>query len=216
MSGKFAAAIEGIAIRSAGNGGPTQADLLEAIVAGHDESVETAAALEKKTEETAAELATQLARIVSHLESEAGHTTKAIGRLSEQVGGRAEAIEAAKREVIAEIESRESWPVLDRVAAELRQCIEEHLRAAPRRSTDPETADWFAHRGGAAPEETADRRTLTEVLLGYNALKWAVRAVIAALIVFGVTYWADSCSRANYWGSEPPIVAPTPTPTSAP
>jgi hypothetical protein len=74
MTDLFNKAIEAIALRSVQNGGPTPADLLEAMIAGHDETIETAAVLAAKTEQAAAVLALELKRIVAHLESEAGTT----------------------------------------------------------------------------------------------------------------------------------------------
>ena len=103
-------------------------------------------------------------------------------------------------------------------AEEQRQCQEEHLREfhvrEPRRATDLPGEDWR----DPSPLPDADKRTLTEALLSYSAAKWAVRGIIAALIVFGVSYGADSCSRHAYWSATPPevVVTAAPTPTATP
>ena len=60
MSGPFRKAIDEIAIRAAANGGPTEQDLLEAIIAGHEEAEIVAETLRKENKEKAEFLAAEL------------------------------------------------------------------------------------------------------------------------------------------------------------
>jgi hypothetical protein len=60
MTGPFRKAIDEIAIRAAANGGPTEQDLLEAIIAGHDEAEMVAEVLRKENKEKAEFLAAEL------------------------------------------------------------------------------------------------------------------------------------------------------------
>jgi hypothetical protein len=60
MTGPFRKAIDEIAIRAAANGGPTEQDLLEAIIAGHEEAEVVAEILRKENKEKAEFLAAEL------------------------------------------------------------------------------------------------------------------------------------------------------------
>jgi hypothetical protein len=79
----------------------------------------------------------------------------------------------------------------------------------PRRHDDPENTDYRL----AEPEQDPN---LFEMLLGYKMLRRVVIVVSMALLVWGVSYWADSCSRAHYWGNEPPAIVASPQATEAP
>jgi len=144
MSDAFDQAMADIAIKSAKNGGPTTQDVLVALKAGHDAAIETAAALEAKTEQTAATLAGQLSRIVSHLESESAHTTNAIRELTAQVNEHCTDTTAAiadltaKREKVVAVQV----PRIDRLEREVEglDCIKFPRKA--HRVNDPDDADY--------------------------------------------------------------------------
>ncbi len=76
MSDAFDKAAQTILRAGEENGGLTNRNLFDLIVAGHEEAVVTAAALEKKTEECYQDNRTALGRIASHLDSEAGTITR--------------------------------------------------------------------------------------------------------------------------------------------
>lgn len=219
MSGGFDKATQKILREADANGGLTTRSLFDVLVAGHDEAVETAAtladevneqrrvlreALEKVTAQLIAyndkldgkldahieEDRKQLARIVAHLESEAGRTEVSLDKFSQQVAGRAEAIDAAKKEVLTEVETRYERKRL--------------LGAEPRRATDPPDVDFTSKA--------------TEMWYSYRLVRWA--AVITIVIGLGwlLPYWANSCAteKANQTNEiqyVPRSITPTPSAT---
>ena len=198
MTNDFNKATQKILREADANGGLTTRSLFDVLVAGHDEAVETAATLAAEVneqrrvlrealEKVAIQLVTyndkldgkldahieedrkQLARIVSHLESEARRTEVSLDKFSQQVSGRAEAIDAAKKEVLTE--------------AEIRYERKRLLGAEPRRATDPPDVDFSSKA--------------TEMWYSYRLVRWA--AVITIVIGLGwlLPYWADSCASKN-------------------
>ena len=179
MSGKFNETTRRLLRDSEANGGLDNRALFDLMVAGHEEGIDAAAKLATETKDTAAALAAALAatlaedrkalaRIASHLESEAGSINRAI----------------------------------------LAHCSDANAhRRAPRRVDDPPEYDY-----GGIPQSPAEDEQMGDMRRAWRFGRWVVMALAVASIAFGLSYWADSCSRQQYWGPAAPIVA-TPTPT---
>jgi len=172
MTDDFALVHQAITLKAAKNGGPSPGDILDLMFASHNDAEKRDAALE-----------TELKRIVSHLGSESEHTAVAIRELAMKVGGRAEAIDKAKAEVIREVESRDSWPVLDRVVAETRAAIADICRRAPRRATDPPEYDYSGVvMGRYAPPEDEDRE-MGDIRRVWRTTTWLGKTIVGAVVV---------------------------------
>jgi hypothetical protein len=143
-------------------------------------------------------------------------TMDAIADIRGIVGGREEAIEAAKREVIAEVEKRERWPVLDKACEDLRASIAEIAARQPRRENDPPSVDFRTYAAPRPAGDQPENRTMQEIFLGWRFSKWLVGLVLVGVIGWALPFWADSCSRAQYWGKTAPTIAVTATPTPSP
>jgi len=108
-------------------------------------------------------------------------TMASIANLTTIVGGRAEAIERAKAEVITEIESREHWPVLDKAIAEMCAKLD---ACSPRRTTDAEGADWTGKRPRLMP--TGEDEELGDMRRGWRVGRWILIAVLVPLFMLVV------------------------------
>ena len=173
MTGKFNETTRRLLRDSEVNGGLDNRALFDLMVAGHEEGLDTAAKMATETKDAAATLAAtlaedrkQLARIASHLESEAGSINRAI----------------------------------------LAHCsdVNAHQRA-PRSADDPPEYD---HSG--IPRQPQEDEQMGDMRRAWRFGRWVVMALAVASMAFGLSYWADSCSRAQYWGPSAPITA-TPT-----
>jgi hypothetical protein len=182
MSDAFDRKMQAIATRAAANGGPSPQDLLEAMSAGHEAAQEAAAELATELAKERNDVALQLGRISSHLESEAGHIDAAL---------RAHFKEAASRdERLLKLElAASACPAL--VATAKRDVIDEHkafhkeylatLTAVPvlgleRRKTD-------------APGESYEdaRRTYLMWVVG-SKVGYVALAVLVAILVMAGNY----------------------------
>lgn len=81
-------------------------------------------------------------------------------------------------------------------------------RRAPRRVDDPSEYDF-----SGIPQQPQEDEQMGDIRRAWRFGRWVVMALAAASMAFGLSYWADSCARAHYWGNEPPIIA-TPSPTA--
>jgi hypothetical protein len=99
-----------------------------------------------------------------------------IAKLHDLVGGRTEAIEKAKAEVMHEVETRESWPVLDAALEKL--CAEFESRE-PRRAGDQDDADWTGERGAGRMESAAEAESSRQ--------RFTKEQIVSAVIIFLAT-----------------------------
>jgi len=180
MTGKFNETTRRLLRDSEVNGGLDNRALFDLMVAGHEEGIDAAAELATETKDTAAALAAALAatlaedrkalaRIASHLESEAGSINRAI----------------------------------------LAHCSDANAhRREPRRVDDSPEYDY-----SGTPRQPQEDEQMGDIRRAWRFGRWVVMALAVASMAFGISYWADSCSRMHYWGNEPPIIA-TPSPTA--
>lgn len=204
MTDNFEKAKDDILKRTAGNGGPGPMDLLVAmgaLAADHDND----------HEESMGAMATLIDRLDTH-QVEANVRDAEIADIQEwrrrSAEGCQERIEAIVRPLIDAGHERVHQHHLD-----IHQL---HLDAShggtERRKDDPPDVDFVEKR--APVLASADDHTVWEMLLGYSIAKRILWLVVGALIVFAISYGADSCSRANYWGSGPPAIVVSPSPTA--
>jgi hypothetical protein len=93
------------------------------------------------------------------------------------------------------------------------------------RETDPMTSDHmkerelFLERPVALMQKEEEKQHFLLWFFASNIGK-VVMALIAGIMLWGVTFWADNCSREQYWGDTPPAIVvtttPQPMPTSTP
>jgi hypothetical protein len=125
------------------------------------------------------------------------------------VGGRAEAIEKAKLEIMHEVETREHWPVLDAAIEKL--CAQ---MSAPRRQYDPSSADFSSRRGSRNTADPVDApvidRSLQDIITGWRFSKWILGIIFVAVVGWGLPFWADSCAQ-RVTHEPAPTVTVTPT-----
>ena len=86
----------------------------------------------------------------------------------------------------------------------------------PRRMEDPPDSEFTERRESAFP--TGDQRSVFEMILGWNIVKWLVALAVGAVIVWGVSYWASSCAAQKveedfiHSGGEVHLIVPSPSP----
>lgn len=204
LTDNFERAKDDILKRTAGNGGPGPMDLLVAmgaLAADHDND----------HEESMSALSKLMERLDVH-QVEANVRDVEIADIQEwrrrSAEGCQERIEAIVKPLI-----EKSHDAVHQRHMDVHQL---HLDAshggAERRKDDPPDIDFVDRR---APIFTsAEDRTVWEMLLGYSVVKRILWLVVGALIVFAISYGADSCSRTHYWGSEPPAIVASPSPTA--
>jgi hypothetical protein len=157
VSDRFDRAMADIAIKSSKNGGPQIQDVLTALRASHDDSIEVAE------------------RLSVTVESVADALHQEVLEAAEQ---RAVDINAAARLVRGELqEYREAQAA--RCTAEHKKLLDVALSQppfarAPRRKTDPDVEDWGNAMGDA---------DLSELRLWWHYLKWVVVAIGGAFLV---------------------------------
>jgi hypothetical protein len=189
-SSAFEQAMQEIARRKHDNGGVTTDDLLVAIIAANDDRREATADTDKRLLNLTERFELHIADkpIVSATEAVLEYTHE------DERDRKALAVELAayKQQVKAAV---------DAVAVELTAYRIDKGRE-PRRCGDPPDKDY-----------RAETEVEGDMQRAWRVGKWAVMVLCVALVSFGLSYWADSCSRAQYWGPGAPITA-TPTPTA--
>jgi hypothetical protein len=163
MTDDFALVHQAITLKAAKNGGPSPGDILDLMFASHNDAERRDAALATEVRANRTELRASVAE------------------LTRAVGGRAEAIELAKNEVMTAVEQRASWPVLDRVVAEIRQSIADICRRAPRRASDPPEYDYSGIvMGRYAPPEDEQ---MGDIRRAWRTTTWLGKAIVGAVVV---------------------------------
>jgi hypothetical protein len=192
---KFQKAIDQIALNAAKNGGPTIEDLLTAIIAGHDEAVETAEVLRLETAEKATMLAKELR--LQHKESlDAITANKALveKHLHEDINMTKAEFEQFIGGFTKKHEDR------DAICAELHKEVKvmkencDRLHAASpvsargRPLDDPSDSQFLEHRESAFDQDIEDVRRLSKT----------TKRIIIAVLIAGAIFWLDILSR---WAS---------------
>ena len=200
MSGSaFETCMQDIARRKKDNGGPSLEDVLNAVIAANDDRREATADTDKR-------LLNLSERLELHLADKPSQTAtqSLLEHERESVADRRElAIELAayKQQVKAAV---------DAVAVEL-VAYRANADREPRRKSDPPDVNSTTPDVNYRPAATEMEGDMQRA---WRVGRWFVMALVVASMAFGLSYWADSCSRTNYWGPAAPIMAtPAPTPT---
>lgn len=197
LTDNFERAKDDILKRTAGNGGPGPMDLLVAmgaLAADHDND----------HEESMSALSKLMERLDVH-QVEANVRDVEIADIQEW---RRRSAEGCQERIEAIVK-----PLIERSHDIVHQRhLDEAHGGKERRQTDPPDSDFVERRESVY--STAEDRTVWEMLLGYSIAKRIVWLVVGALIVFAISYGADSCSRAHYWGNDPPAIVASPSPTA--
>ena len=194
MSGSaFERCMQELARHKKDNGGTTTDDLLSAIIAANDDRREATADTDRR-------LLGLTERFDLHI------ADKPIQNATEAILEYTQEDVTNRRAIAAELASykQQVKDAVDAVALELGEYRIDKGREARRRG-DPPGVDY---RG-------TDTEMQGDMQRAWRVGRWFVMVACVALLSFGLSYWADSCSRAQYWGSESPIVA-TPTPGVTP
>ena len=193
MSGSaFERCMQELARNKKDNGGTTTDDLLSAIIAANDDRREATADTDKR-------LLNLTERFEVHI------ADRPIQTVTDSILNHEKASAADRRELAVELAAYKAQikAAVDAVAVELTEYRSGGGRAARRRDDPPEV-----NYAAKEDEQLGDMRRF------WRVGRWAVMVACVALLSFGLSYWADACSRTNYWGAEPPITA-TPAPTQA-
>jgi len=231
MTDHFEKAMADIAINSAANGGPTIQDVLTALVAKNEDDDDRAEVLRKEAREAkgiAADLARAAVKEGATLAAMNDEDHKHIISILDVhlVQADSRDVRIAKLEAYKEDSERTCEGRVKKLISEEHKLVHDqhmnelHPMAAQQKGlsplgrdyADPSDAQFTEHRESAFPED----RNLWEMLLGYSVLKRVIWLVVGALIVFGLSYGADSCSRSHYWGPEAPAIVASPQATEAP
>ena len=185
MSSAFERALEGIAKDRTANGGPSLDNLLDAIIAANDDRREATADTDK--------------RLLNLSEAFHAHVSdKPIQNVTEAILDY----------------TREDTSDRQRLAEEL-VAYKQQIKAA----VDAVAIDLSEYRGSfksprRAKAEDGEAQIEGDMQRAWRVGKWVIMVACVALLTYGVSFWADSCSRAKYWGATAPtITVTTPAPT---
>jgi hypothetical protein len=223
MTDNFEKAMQDIALNSAANGGPTIQDVLTAMVAGNLDAEHTADKLHTETLKLAEILRSEISTLEKNRTREAERRHKETMNILS-----AHCAEADFRDT--EIHELQEWRrnsaescqrrIEKIVKAEHKICHDEHLAEShaneKRRFDDPVETDFLALREKPSKEFDLGLpiQQLRDMTTGWRVLRWLIVVLAGALLVWGMTFWADSCSRKQYWGDTPPTLVETPSPSS--
>jgi hypothetical protein len=237
ISDNFEKAMQKIAINTAENGGPTIQDVLTALVAKNEDDDERAERLRKEAMEAkhiastlASVAAATAATLASDNESDHRVIIKTLDTHIVQASdffGRVVKLEAYKDDSQRTCEGRvkklineEHKLVHAEYVKELnasKPAPEKNMSPLGRDYNDPADSQFLEHRESAF---TGSDQSLREIIVGWRFSKWILGLVIIAVVGWVLPFWADSCSRSEYWGKTPPTivktVAPSPAPTISP
>lgn len=201
------------------NGDPvTPHDVIELVLAVDDDSCERSNRIEDKLDRHIDNDSAALQKIVTHLDSET-------------------------EEIKADMLQHKQWTdrePLPRIA-KLEQRV--NLLFAPRRATDPAATDFTEKRsdlicasseelldgkhierrmGASAPQTSATSvgnvfaREIQDMTTTWRVVRWLVVIAAGAMIVWGMTYWADSCASQQAEKNADHVDVPvTPSPSSS-
>lgn len=213
-SDHFEKAIQSILLRSEKNGGPTLDDLLTAMIASNDDLDEAQVELQKLIEtnhkETRRLASRNYALIEKHLVEDINMNKEEFEIFIEGFNKKHEARDKRLDELEVKFEKKldvalESAVLAER--AEHRDFHQEHLdtlHGEEQRPLDNVAAAF------ALPDVVKD------MTVGWRLGRWLVALVLVAVIGWALPFWADSCSRQQYWGEDPPAIVASPTPTQSP
>jgi hypothetical protein len=185
---KFNKCMQAIAVKSAKNGGPELQDVLTALCASHEDSIDATLKLSGEIRE-------------NRVRNEESHI-----HLSGMLSAHAAEDKDRAAVIAAELVDHRSRQAAE-CAARHRELFDDELKSirSPRRASDPPGVDF---RAGEPPDE---------MVYSYRLLKWVAAALCLAAITFGLNFWADSCSLANVEKVNAPepaghVITPTPNP----
>jgi len=165
---RFARKLGDIAVAKSGNGGPDVQDVLEAMRALNDDTLDREDARSAQFATHVEEDRDALALIASHLESEAGRVseavTSAIGRHCDAVDTpmmvRISSLEAEHRDIKAVVDDRGA-----RINEAKREVIEEILKEQTRRRDDPDDADHTSERNIVVAERRFTKEQIVTAVI---------------------------------------------------
>jgi len=198
MTRNFEKAKNNILRESTVNGGLDTQNLFDIIVASHEDFVVEGTATRKQlTEHIKVDRATlvEVHQMLGEMKSESTKIAEgvqaSVDELKTFVGGRGEAIAQAKAEVSEEHQAFHDEYVAGR---------------------DRELASRFEaqQKSGLLGEQT-----FRDMVVGWRFSKWLLGILLVVIVGWALPFWADSCSRQQYWGREAPAIIASPTPTSA-
>lgn len=174
MADHFEKAKDDILLRTEGNGGPSNRDMLKAMGALAQDMDEAIDALDKRQK-------TRHDESVAAMKEHICYADVRDERLEALETWRHESSEKCVERMTAIAKE-----VAATVAAEVHAPVHEMHMARE-------------HNGGDQGEQegmfpTGDKRTLMEIIFGWSILKWAVAGACMAGIVFGISYWGSSCA----------------------
>jgi len=203
----FQKCMEEIARSKAINGGPSNDDLLSAIIAANDDRREATADTDKRLLNLSAEFGDHRLAVDARFKA----VNAAMSALKTGGSDRVEEILEAEHETVRDrallaaalvAYKAELKAGLNGVARDLAEHRGQQLSASPRRNSDPLDLNFGEDR------ESGDMRRV------WRVGRWLVTVLVVAMTAFGISYWADSCSRTQYWGpSAPTVTTPAPTAT---
>jgi len=182
MADHFENAKDEILLRTEGNGGPSNRDMLKAMGALAKDVDEAIDALDEKQEKRHDE---SVAAMKEHI---------CFANVRDE---RIIALEKWREE-----SSKKCVERMTAIAKQVAKDVHDPVHAAHlaadhtkngRDPNDPSDAQFLEKRESAFP--TGDQRTLFELILGWGILKWVITGACMALIVWGVTFWASSCAE---------------------
>jgi len=193
MSDNFEKAMASIAINSVKNGGPTIQDVLTALVAKNEDDDGRAEVLRDETRTNRRVNEEDHHAIISSIDA---HLVQ-----SEVFFARVTKLEAYKEDSERTCEGR------------VKKLInEEHtvVHAAHMADLHPPERFEAQQKSGLLGEQT-----FRDMVVGWRFSKWLLGILLVVIVGWALPFWADSCSRQQYWGREAPAIVASPTPTSA-
>lgn len=181
----FARKLGDIAISRAGNGGPNPQDILEALRALNDDTLEREDARSRELAQHIEDDRAALARIASHLESERGHVAEAVAEslrrhcdaVDTPMMLRIEALTAAHADMQAVVNDRGA-----RIEQAKREVVAEILGAQKvRRKEDPEDAEHLVDRAIIVAEKKFTREQAVVAVILFVAAVAASNLIGAAI-----------------------------------
>jgi len=169
VSDEFERAVQDIAMRTAGNGGPTTRDLLAALVAANNDSESRHEAITAAFTRHISDEEIALERITSHLESESGHIAKMVrstmkdhaDHMDTPMMLRIEALAASHEQMQAVVDDRGA-----RIEQAKKEVIAEILREQrPRRKSDPDGEDHVNDRAIVVAERKFTREQIVTAVI---------------------------------------------------
>ena len=180
MTGKFNAETRKLLRDAEVNGGLTNRNLFDLMVAGHEEGIESAAALATETKTMAATLASTLAQERRDLRAAIEKVRTDLMAYNEKLGGVLDVHIEDDRKQLARIASH-----LESEAGTINRAMTTHCadayahRREPRRASDPPDSDWSARLAVAGGE--IEDREMGDLRRFWRVGKWI--AMAAALFV---------------------------------